>query len=169
MGVVTAALGVLFLLDTLDIWGFRMRDVWQFWPVLLLFIGARILVGGKKARSRRVSAQRSVDGSGPGELNITCLFGETDQRVTNRDFSGGEVTTIDLFDALPSDGEATINVTVVFGGVTLRVPGNWTIDLQTTNLSGGVEDKHSRPPPDAAGGRIVLTGVCLFGHISLES
>ena len=175
VGTVITAVGVLFLLDTLNIWGFRIEDIWRFWPVILLLLGAKILLGGRRARSRRLLKGRSTGDSGSGELNITCLFGGTEQRVTSPRFSGGQATAvfggakIDLRDAVLAEGEATIDITAVFGGATLRVPDNWAVDIRTVNLLGGIEDKRNRPSDEAAGGRLTITGLCLFGGITLES
>lgn len=175
VGAVITAVGVLFLLDTLDIWGFRIGNIWRFWPVILLIVGVKILLGGRRARSRRSSRKRSTGDSNADELNITCLFGGTEQRVTGSGFSGGQATAvfgganIDLRDAVLAEGGATIDITAVFGGATLRVPDNWAVDMRTTNLLGGVEDKRARPSHEAAGGRLTITGLCLFGGITLES
>ena len=175
VGSLITVLGVLFLLDTLDIWGFRMSDIWRFWPVLLLLVGAKILLGGKRARSRRSPEQRSTGDSGSGELNITCVFGGTEQRVTSPGFSGGQATAvfgsadIDLRHTTLADGGATIDLTVLFGSTKLRIPNSWAVDVRTTNLLGGMEDKRTLSSPGAAGEGVTVTGFCMFGSIILES
>ena len=66
-GATITGLGVIFLLDTLDIWGFSIGDIWRLWPVLLVVVGASILLGGRKVRSRHRDARHTVDDSHPGE------------------------------------------------------------------------------------------------------
>lgn len=173
-GLFITALGVFFLLSTLDLWDYSIGDIWRFWPVVLILIGARILFRRRKKRSRRDS-EYVRDESEPGEVNVTSVFGSDSRKVTDRNISGGQIVAvfgsadIDLVDAGLDGGKATLDVTAVFGGAEIRVPENWSVDLQTNNILGGVEDKRSRPPSGSSGERLTLTGVCLFGGIELRS
>lgn len=178
-GLFITSLGVFFLLSTLDIWDYSIGDIWRFWPVVLILVGARILFRRREERSRRKAhrdAQYVSNKSVPGEVNVTSVFGSENLKVGDRKVSGGQIvsvfssTKINLVEAGLDGGEATLDITAVFGGAEIRVPENWSVDIQTTNILGGVEDKRVRPPSAAAsGGRLTLTGVCLFGGIQLES
>ncbi|MXX00795.1 MAG: hypothetical protein F4Z79_04110 [Acidimicrobiia bacterium] len=173
-GLFVTALGVFFLLSTLDIWDYSIGDVWRFWPVVLILVGARILFGRRKKRSRH-DPHSVRDDSVPGEVNVTSVFRSDSRKVTDRSISGGQVVAvfgsvdINLAEAGLAGGEATLDVTVVFGGAEIRVPENWSVDIQTTNLLGGVEDKRPTPPSGSSEMRLTLTGVCLFGGIEVES
>jgi len=142
--------------------------------VILILVGARILFWRKKKRSRR-DPQYVSDESVPGEVNITSVFGSASRKVTDRNVSGGQIVSvfgsakINMADAGLADGGATLDVSAVFGGAEFRVPEDWDVDIQTTNILGGVEDKRARPPAGASGDRLTLTGVCLFGGIEVES
>ena len=108
-------------------------------------------------------------------MNTSCVFGQTNRSITDRNFSGGEVTTvfgntrIDLADTVLANNEATINITVVCGGVTFRVPGSWAVDVQATTIFGDVTDNRARPLPEDGQERVTITGACLFSQIVLES
>lgn len=176
-GLTITALGVFFLLDTQDVWEYTIGDIWRFWPVVLILIGAKILLSrrrkGKKAR--QAPGPHLEDNSVPGELDVTTVFREDKRRVTDQSFSGGQITCVfgaaklNLVDADLAGGEATLDVTLVFGGASIRVPDHWTVDVRTTNLFGGVDDERSQPPLGTARGRLTITGTCLFGGIELES
>ncbi len=174
-GAVITALGVLFLLDTLDVWEYSIGDIWRFWPVILILVGAKMLFGRRRGRSRRPSEQPTADETHPGELNITSVFGTSQRRVTDRSFTGGRITVvfgaaeINLRHAVLADREATLDITVVFGGAKVRVPDNWTVDIRIANLLGSVEDGRPQPSSSATEGLLILTGTCLFGGIELES
>ncbi len=177
-GLFITALGVFFLLSTLDVWDYSIGDIWRFWPVVLILVGARILFRRRKKPSRREAqgdARYVSNQSVPGEVNVTSVFGSESMKVIDRNVSGGQIvsvfgsTKINLAETGLADGEATLDIMVVFGGVEIRVPKNWKVDLQTTNVLGGVEDKRARPLAGASGGHLTLTGVCLFGGIELES
>ena len=64
-------------------------------------------------------------------------------------FRGGDLTAvmggceIDLRQAA-INGDATIDVFAMWGGIEIRVPGNWTVAFHVTPDLGGVEDK-TRP------------------------
>lgn len=82
-GLIIAGIGVLFLSSNLKILSISF---WLLWPVVLIAIGAAILV----------SHSRSRDGS-PGhapaagdDLDVSSFFSGSNQRVDNRQFTGGE-------------------------------------------------------------------------------
>lgn len=174
-GPVVIALGVFFLLDTQDVWDYTIGDIWRFWPVALILLGAKMLFGRRKKTDRRAPESFLDDRSGPGELDVTTVFREDNRRVTDRNFSGGRITCVfggsklDLRGAALAGGEATLDVTAVFGAAKIRVPDSWTVDVQTNNIFGGVEDDRSLPAEGRAGDRLTITGVCLFAGIELES
>jgi len=176
-GLVVMALGVFFLLDTQDVWEYTIGDIWRFWPVILILIGAKMLLSRnkKKKEARKGPEPYLDDNSVPGELDITTVFREDRRRVTDHNFSGGRITCVfggaklNLLDAALDGGEATLDVTAVFGGVSIRIPDSWIVDVQTTNLFGGVDDDRSPPSPGTAAGRLTITGTCLFGGLELES
>lgn len=174
-GLVLIALGVFFLLDTQDVWEYTIGDIWRFWPVVLILVGAKMLLSRKRKRARQAPEPYLDDNSVPGELDVTTVFREDRRRVTDHNFSGGRITCVfggsklNLLDAGLAAGEATLDVTAVFGGVSIRVPDGWIVDVRTTNLFGGVDDDRSPPSPGTAAGRLTITGTCLFGGIELES
>lgn len=180
-GLALTALGVFFLMDTQDVWDYTIGDIWRFWPVILVLVGAKMLFTRRKKRSRRKKPsgsnppQHFEDKSAPGELNITSVFGGSQQQITDQALAGGSVTSvfgateIDLLGAALADGKATLEIYAIFGNATIRVPDNWIVDNQITNVLGGVEDRRDSPPSEGAAGSLTLTGVCLFGGVGLES
>ena len=169
------ALGVFFLLDTQDVWEYSIGDIWRFWPVVLILVGAKMLFSRNWKRSRPAPQQRIDDRYSPGELNVTSVFGSSQRRVNDQALAGGQVisvfasTEINLRDAALADGEATLDITVIFGSAQIRVPDNWTIDVQINDLLGSIEDERDRSPSRVPVGRLTLTGICLFGGIDLDS
>ena len=174
-GTVLIVLGGLFLLDTLDIWSYTIGDIWRLWPVVLILIGVKILFARRKSSSPSNSLPHLEDQSSPGELNITSVFGSNHRKITDQALAGGQVvsvfgsTEIDLREAALADGEATLEVTAVFGGAAIRIPHHWTVDQQITNFFGGVDDKRDSSPSPGAAGRLTLTGTAVFGGIELKS
>lgn len=173
--LVLIAVGAFFLLSTQDLWDYSIGDIWRFWPVALILIGARMLFRRKKKPSQEKLGPHLDDRSSPGELDVTTIFREDKRHVTDQHFSGGRITCVfgavklNLVDADLAGGEATLDLALVFGGAQIRVPESWIVDVRTVNLFGGVDDDRSRPSPGDGGGRLTITGTCLFGGIELES
>ena len=151
VGAVVTVVGVEFLLDALDVVTFDMGDVGRFWPVLLLIVGVRVLLGGRKAGSYRHGSTVQSDS---GALEATYVFGGGKQQITSQRFSGGSVTAvfgsaqIDLRDASLADGRAVIDLTVLFGGV---------------------QDKRIRSAHSPNGEQLTITGLSMLGGVSIDS
>jgi predicted membrane protein len=66
-------------------------------------------------------------------------------------------------------GEAVIDLFVMWGGIEIRVPDDWTVTSHVVPLMGGVEDK-TRPPQTAhAQHNLVLRGVALMGGVEIKN
>jgi hypothetical protein len=84
-------------------------------------------------------------------VDITAILGGFERRVSAPDFRGGEITAImggcalDLREASLAT-EAVINVFAIWGGITIKVPPDWTVILHGTPVMGGFTEKTARPP-----------------------
>lgn len=78
--------------------------------------------------------------------------------------------TLDLRDARPAPGGASINATTAFGGVDVLVPKGWRLSVRSTPIFGGVEDKtdHSEPLADDAP-QLTIDAVAVFGGVSIKN
>jgi predicted membrane protein len=94
--------------------------------------------------------------------------------VTSREFKGGDVSNvlggveIDLLEARLAPGDWLLTVSTVLGGVDIRVPRDWRIEVQPTTMLGGVDD-HTRQNPDAAGGKLVIRVSALLGGVEIKN
>jgi predicted membrane protein len=67
------------------------------------------------------------------------------------------------------NGEAVIDLFVMWGGIEIRVPEDWTVTSHVVPLMGGVEDK-TRPPQTAhVQHSLVLRGVALMGGVEIKN
>ena len=161
-GVLLVAAGALLLLDALELIDASLGDLW---PLILVAIGLRLLLG---AVSNRAGASEVSES----EESATAFLGSVERRNGSADYRGGSVSAfmggvnLDLREADIAGERAVLDVLAFMGGVELRIPEAWTVDVGTTSIMGGVEDKTR----GAAGGkRLVLTGTVIMGGIDIRN
>lgn len=172
-GTVMVALGLLMILDRMDLIEFNARTIW---PLILIGVGA-ILV------SRAIRGKSGLDDSGQhGVLeasdsdaevvDVTAVMGGYERRVSSQHFRGGEVTAvmagcvIDLRDAAIQN-EAVLNVFAFWGGITLKCPPDWNVVIQGTPIMGGFEEKTARAP--ASSKKLVVRGYAIMGGVEVRN
>lgn len=190
--VVVGGVGVIFLLSNLNVWAL---EAGQLWPVALVAVGLMMLFGrqlrrrGKRGGGRasqrpdqpgpdQPGPDRGVRDAGeaPSQSRASHIFGGGKERVTSQAFEGGEISAVfggmemDLRGAGLAGGGAVIDVTVVCGGIEIKVPRDWIVNLQTTTLFGGVEDKRSLPSASESivTGELTITGMVLCGGVEVK-
>lgn len=168
MGPILIAVGIAMLLQRMGLVDISWRIVW---PLLLIVVGGLIVyrtLGG--GRGRRTIDK---DGAAAGNLvDITAILGGVERRIATPDFRGGEVTALmggcelDLR-ACGIVQEAELNVFAVWGGITIKVPADWTVVMNGTPVMGGFTQK-TAPAPDN-GKRLVVTGYAVMGGVDVRN
>lgn len=172
--IILLAVGVVFLLTNLSVWDL---DIGQLWPVILVIVGLVLLLNWRgRPRSRR--RDRRQDSPGREAINggweVSHVFSGGQEEITSQEFSGGEVSAVfggvelDLHGAGLAEGKATIDATAIFGGIKLRVPQDWRVNIQTTTIFGGTETKHRQPGLEESTGELTITGTVVFGGIEVS-
>ncbi len=171
MGTGFIGLGVLIMLDRMDIIDFNWRVLWP-----LFFIGFGVYTLYKARVGRRMISIDGVKGEkdlgGDGVVDITAILGGFDRRVYTPNFRGGEITAVmggcalDLRNS-SIQGEAVVNVFAFWGGVTLKVPPDWTVILDGTPIMGGFEEKTIAPPDSSK--RLVVRGYAIMGGVEIRN
>ena len=135
-GIFISGLGVLFLVNTLDIARVDVGDI--FFPAVLVAVGLSILLKGSGSVARRVSEKNDED--------ITAVLGGSSHKNTSPDYRGGKVTVvmggveIDLSKAMIKK-DASLDVFALMGGVELRGPENVIVKSRAAVVMGSIEDK----------------------------
>ena len=124
--------------------------------------------------STRDSTQNSIGGSTGAVWRGTSIFGGIEDKIVAQDFRDGEAVAIlggidlDLRQAELSNGQATLDVTSIFGGIRLRVPRGWRVNLRNVTLFGSVEHNREQPDPEAETGVLTIVGTALFGGLEVS-
>jgi cell wall-active antibiotic response 4TMS protein YvqF len=82
----------------------------------------------------------------------------------------GEVK-IDLRKAGIAGDQAVIDVNALFGGVDIRVPDNWRVEMRGAGIFGAFEDKTVPPRLDPAvkTPQLIITGTAVFGAAKVDN
>ncbi|MEG1327445.1 MAG: hypothetical protein RSD99_21275, partial [Janthinobacterium sp.] len=65
------------------------------------------------------------------------------------------------------EGEAVLNVFALCGGVTIKIPPDWSVVLQGTPILGGFEEKTIVPPNQDK--RLYVTGYAIMGGLEIRN
>ena len=162
-GTLLAAAGGLLLLDSLYVIDV---DLWDLWPLVLVAIGFRML-----SHARSVPA--ATDESDESTESCSAFLGSVERRNRSADFRGGWASAcmggvnLDLTRADMAGDRAEIQISVMMGGVEIRIPEDWATELKVTPIMGGVEDKTRGPA--VATKRLVLKGTVLMGGVEIRN
>ncbi len=108
-------------------------------------------------------------------FDSTSIFGGTKKVILSKNFKFADITCVmggcDVdFSQADIQGEVIIDMTVIFGGVKLTVPPNWTIRNNLTPLFGNTEDKRTITATNYDTSKVlILTGGVVFGGIEIRS
>jgi predicted membrane protein len=148
--------------------GFFYANILNFWPLILVLVGGRIVW-------QTMNANRVPD---PGDTSATvsaiAVMGGFERRVTSHEFRGGEITAfmgggkLDLRDAMPAGGQAVINIFSMMGGFEIIVPDTWRVISEVTPFMGGIEDR-SRTSTNPTAPCLVLRGFIMMGGVTLKN
>jgi hypothetical protein len=168
LGAVFILVGVLMMLNRLGYIYFSWRTVW---PLLLIALGGSVLYKAVTGRRLIGSPLKEVAGSDD-VVDVTAILGGFERRITSPDFKGGEVTAIMGGCSLDMRGsqitsEAVLNVFVIFGGITIKCPPDWTVVLHGTPIMGGFDEK-TAPPPDNSK-RLIVRGYAIMGGVEVRN
>jgi predicted membrane protein len=143
-------------------------NIWSFWPLILVLVGARIVW-------QTMNMNRAVDrGDAGATVSGIAIMGGFERRITSHEFRGGEITAfmgggkLDLRDAMPAGGQAVINIFAMMGGFEIVVPETWRVISEVTPFMGGIEDK-SRTSTDPHAPCLIIRGFMMMGGLTLKN
>jgi predicted membrane protein len=159
--------GVYWFLDRI---GLAPYPFYRIWPVFLILAGLLLL-------------WRALRGRGEGEvtsastLSEFAMFGGVGRKIGSPDFQGGQVFAIfggheiDLT-AAGLQRPAVVDVNVIFGGIDIKIPPEWSASVEGVAIFGGYEDSTVQPkvvegapaPPV-----LIVRGFAIFGGVEVKN
>lgn len=103
---------------------------------------------------------------------VQALWGGTRLRRDTQNFRGGELTAVmggiqlDLRQA-SIQGEATLKIFAMWGGIVIRVPADWSVVLDCPPILGSSDDR--TVPPIQASKRLLVNGTVIMGGFEVKN
>lgn len=148
------------------------RDIFKFWPLLLVLVGAMFFF-----RKRHASPFSKGQLSGDDVIDEVDIFGGGVSQIESQNFKGGKVTAIfgggelylDRCQLSPQG--AVIDLAVIFGGTKITVPRGWNVKTEVVSIFGGFADKRNFFNENIADSSktLIIKGVAIFGGGELRN
>lgn len=150
------------------------------WPVLIIVIGFSMIIKYAFPQKKKlIIIEENTDFkevSSEDYVNANAFFSGITKKVVSKNFKGANITSVfggNEINLAQADftGEATLDVTCVFGGVTLVIPANWKIKSDLTSVFGGIDDQRPNVLDETMDDTkiLILKGACVFGGIEIHS
>lgn len=135
------------------------------WPIVLILVGLAVLFG----RGTGLGTSTSQD-----SVASFNLFSGSEIASNSTSFEGGRLGAIfggvelDLRQASLAE-DAALDIFTAFGGVEIKVPEGWSVELNGFPIFGGLENKTAsgHPSPDAP--RLRIDATVLFGGVEVRN
>jgi len=186
LGLAFTALGSVLLAGNL---GFLATSVTRFWPVLVILLGLHALLrrGAEEGPSPPAEYLDEYEGDLSAEgvtstalssqdrlqRQYTCAGAEL--RIESRSWKGGELgvtaggVELDLRHAQLDPDGALLVVSVLMGGVDIRVPDTWHVSLDVVPFLGGADDMTRSTQGVSSAPRLRITGNVTLGGVSVSN
>ena len=169
--VILLAIGTFFLLPDL-FYDLDARDVFKFWPLLIVLVGGLFFL----RKRDHVSFNRETSNSHD-VIDEVDIFGGGVSQIESQNFQGGKITAIFgggeiyLDKCQMSPQGAVIDMAVVFGGTKITVPRGWNVKTEVVSIFGGFADKRNFFNENTAdpSKTLIIKGVAIFGGGELRN
>ncbi len=161
-GVIFITAGAAILLTNL---GYLSFDIWDLWPVVLVIAGLSLIL--KPFRRGSVGDDASV-------FEATAILGGANRRLSAANFQGGDATAIlggcgiDLRDCGSDGGPAEIDTFAFWGGIDIRVPEDWEVQVRGLAILGGYGDK-TRGTAGEGRKLLIVRGTAIMGGVEVKN
>ena len=159
-------IGSVMLGRRLGLWD---MNVWDFWPLVLVVVGGRIVwqaYWGDTGPGLAVDRDAMISG--------IAVMGGCDRKVVSSEFRGAELTAfmgggkLDLREAAIADGQAVVKVLAVMGGFELLVPDTWNVVIEATPFLGQIDVK-ARTSLNPSAPRLIVRGFVMMGGLDIKN
>ena len=148
----------------------------QLWPLVLMVVGLNVILKGFRVRGdvtcRASPGQREERLEHGSRIDASAIMSGIVLKNDSQEFTGGEINAvmggveIDLRNAAIAT-EAVLHMSIIMGGVEIKVPRDWSVAINGSPLLGGIEDK--TVPPMTPGKRLIIEGSVIMGGVEITN
>ena len=109
-------------------------------------------------------------------VEMVAIMGRDHRVITAEGFRGGKMTSVmgrtelDLRTATIAPGQdVSIDVFMLMGGATIRVPEGWSVDVNTARIMGDVKDRRTGARDGTDAPRLIIRGFIMMGGMTIRS
>ena len=161
-------IGVVMLLAARNLIDFTI--VWKLlFPSILVVFGISLVFKGFTGRDIKDKI-KNIKIDNKDILHIDAVFSQEKMKI-EEEFSGSELNAV--FGNLDLNlknaklrNDAFISASSIFGGITLYLPENVNLVVNSTNIFGGIDNKYIKKSDAKI--TIYITATCLFGGIEIK-
>lgn len=140
-------------------------------PIILVIIGLTLIF--KDTLKKRIREDiKKLNRKNPNAKEYCSTFGGQNVDFTKEEFNGCELTAVfgglkcDLRDAIV-EKDCVINVSTIFGGITIYTPEDVNVKIVSTPIFGGVSDERRVKTKDSKV-TIYINATCVFGGVEVK-
>ena len=156
-----------------------------YWPVILIVLGVIIALSffirpkkscGSHSKGKWTDDCMSNENeNNDGKINYRFVLSGTEQVILDPVFKGGTIETVlgglelDLRHTSLAEGKTMLHINTVLGGVEIKAPEDWNIELVSKSVAGGVFDERRSTAVDKDHSRkLVIVAKCTLGGITIK-
>jgi Cell wall-active antibiotics response 4TMS YvqF len=105
----------------------------------------------------------------------SSVFSSVEHIVLDPEFKGGQLDAvfggivIDLRKTSLPEGETVLEINAVFGGITVYVPSEWSVETNLNSVFGGFQDNRNTSTIQDPSRKLIIIGECVFGGGELRN
>lgn len=172
-GIIAISIAVIFSVPDF-LTPAERAQYYKLWPLLLVGAGLVILLKYLYPKSFDVHDFQTTN-SEYNHINESNIMAGSSRKYFSKDFTGGKISCImggSQVDLTEADllHNSVINIFILMGGIELRIPKEWNVQLDILPIMGGVEDKITKYPENVVNKdkRLVLTGHVFMGGVEIK-
>ncbi|HSY60776.1 MAG TPA: DUF5668 domain-containing protein [Cytophaga sp.] len=173
-GLIIIAVGTYFILPLTDF--VQPIDIEKMWPVLIILLGIIVLFGSGFKKNHKKKPMSTTHTINEELFEITAIMSGNTRQISSYDFKGGTITAVmggvelDLTNCYLSKEGCVIDLSVVMGGVSLKISREWNIQSEITPIMSGIEDEdqYSNNVHIDPAATIILRGSVVMGGIEIK-
>jgi predicted membrane protein len=180
LGVILAVTGKFLLFSKADdvyLYDIHGQFLSTYWPIFIIVLGIFIflsIIMTPRLFTYNGSGKDSYTGNRDGKINYQSTFSGTEQVILDPIFKGGNIETLfgginlDLRRTSLAEGDTFLNVQTTFGGIEIKAPDNWDIEIHSSTFAGGVNDSRMKNNDKDKSRKLIIIAKCTFGGIEIK-